>query len=245
MNNQQLKSSLGILEKEIVSIYGAGGKSTLLRLLAEELSGDGRKVVVTTTTKIYQHPDLPLVLGLNLQEAANGLKNNLAGSPLVILAGELLQGYKLKGIDPSWPGRLIEEPEVSCILAECDGAAGRPLKGYAPYEPVLPPDSSIAVPVLGLSSLGAILDSERVHRPALFSEMAGIKMGEIIKIEHLIRSMKRMIELGRRQAPRARVVPVFNQVDQVSDKRVIKRIAGFMAGYPEVDRLLFVSARQP
>ena len=74
MNNLQLKSSLGILEKEIVSIYGAGGKSTLLHLLAEELSGSGRKVVVTTTTKVYQRPDLPLVLGLTLQEATSRLK---------------------------------------------------------------------------------------------------------------------------------------------------------------------------
>ena len=156
----------------------------------------------------------------------------MAVSHLTILAGGLRPGFKLKGIDPSWPGRLIEEPEVSCILAECDGAAGRPLKGYASYEPVLPPDSSIIIPVLGLSSLGSILDSERVHRPALFSEMAGIKIGETIRAEHLIRSMKRMIELGRRQAPRARVVPVFNQVDQVSDIRVIK-VHGSMAGYPK------------
>lgn len=243
MSNLQLKSSLEITEKEIVSIYGAGGKSTLLYLLAGELSGGGSKVVVTTTTRIYQRPDLPLVLSPTLPEAASKLRKLPAGKYPVILAGGLLPGGKLKGIDPSWPGRLIEEPGVSCILGECDGAAGRPLKGYAPYEPVLPADSSVAVPVLGLSSLGTTLDSERVHRPELFSEMAGIKMGETIRAEHLIRSMKWMIALGRRQAPRARVVPVFNQADLASDPGVITQIASSLAGCPDVNYLIFTAAR--
>ncbi len=245
VNNLQLKSVLGITEKEIVSIYGAGGKTSLLYLLASELSGSGNKVVVTTTTKIFQNPNIPLVLTPRLSEAKAKLQRLLLGRNPLILAENLYPGGKLKGIDPSWPGRLIEQPGLFCILGECDGAAGRSLKGYASFEPVLPPDSSIILPVLGLSGLGAPLNSKQVHRPEQFSQMVGIKMGETVRVEHLIRSLKWMVELGRRQAPRARVVPVLNQADLVSDIGVIKQIAGAVAGDPDLQHIIFAAARKP
>ncbi len=245
MNNLLLSSCLGIKQKEIISIYGAGGKTSLLYLLAGELAGGEKKVVVTTTTKIFQHPSFPLILAGTLTEVVRKLRLLPAGRDPVVLAAGLLPEGKLKGIDPSWPGRIVSEPEVSFALAECDGAARKPLKGYASHEPVLPPDSGLALPVMGLIGLGTALSPGTVHRPELFSIIARMQMGETITAEHLVRGMKWMVELGCRQAPGARTVPVFNQADLISDPGIITKIADLTAGIDDIRHIVFTSACRP
>ena len=48
-----LPDALGVTRGEMVSLIGAGGKTTTLFRLAKELRDQGCKVMVTTTTKIY------------------------------------------------------------------------------------------------------------------------------------------------------------------------------------------------
>ncbi|MGL6173173.1 MAG: selenium cofactor biosynthesis protein YqeC, partial [Cellulosilyticaceae bacterium] len=50
MNN--LTDCLGIREG-IIAFVGGGGKTTTIYTLARELSDQGKKVIVTTTTKMY------------------------------------------------------------------------------------------------------------------------------------------------------------------------------------------------
>ncbi len=45
--------ALGIEKNDVVSIAGAGGKTSLMFRLAEEAKGLGFKVLVTTSTKIF------------------------------------------------------------------------------------------------------------------------------------------------------------------------------------------------
>ena len=49
----RLSDYIGLEEKDVISFVGAGGKTTMMFKLAEEL-GRNSKVLVTTTTKIYQ-----------------------------------------------------------------------------------------------------------------------------------------------------------------------------------------------
>ena len=56
-----LKSTGRWPEKPVISLVGAGGKTTCAYLLAEELAGEGKKVLVTTTT----HMEHPNFLGRN------------------------------------------------------------------------------------------------------------------------------------------------------------------------------------
>src|SRR4030043_2196231 len=49
-----LEESLGLKAKELISLVGAGGKTTLMFRLAKELVAGGKKVVTTTTTKILE-----------------------------------------------------------------------------------------------------------------------------------------------------------------------------------------------
>ena len=49
----------GIKKGDVVSLVGGGGKTATMYLLAHELAGQGRRVIVTTTTNIMP-PDPPL-----------------------------------------------------------------------------------------------------------------------------------------------------------------------------------------
>ena len=49
-----LKEALGLKKGKMVSLIGAGGKTTTLFFLARELWEEGGKVLVTTTTKIFK-----------------------------------------------------------------------------------------------------------------------------------------------------------------------------------------------
>jgi hypothetical protein len=49
-----LTEALGIQAKEVISLVGAGGKTTLMFRLAQELFLNGKNVVTTTTTKILE-----------------------------------------------------------------------------------------------------------------------------------------------------------------------------------------------
>ena len=69
---ETLARRLGLGARELVAFTGAGGKSTFMLALAAELAGTGKRVLVTTTTKmgrdqltsvpeVCRHQDLPAV----------------------------------------------------------------------------------------------------------------------------------------------------------------------------------------
>jgi len=49
-----LSEALGLQRREMISLTGAGGKTTLMFRLAKELSLAGKKVITTTTTNILK-----------------------------------------------------------------------------------------------------------------------------------------------------------------------------------------------
>ena len=52
--------SLDLHRECIITIVGAGGKTTLMFRLADELAKSGLRVVVTTTVKIYRPSHFPV-----------------------------------------------------------------------------------------------------------------------------------------------------------------------------------------
>ncbi len=51
-----------ILRHRIISFVGSGGKTTLMFAVAKKLSQLGKKVIITTSTKIYLPTDYNVVL---------------------------------------------------------------------------------------------------------------------------------------------------------------------------------------
>lgn len=163
----------------MTALVGAGGKTTLMYALAACMAGAGRRVVCTTTTKIFPPGNgLPVILLEGVSEPAAVVRDALRVAPCIVAADRLLPDvHKLGGLSPRTLAALAEVlPDVR-FLVEADGAARKPLKAPAEHEPVLPGQPDCCVAVIGLDSLGQPLDDAHVHRSALACAVTGQEPG--------------------------------------------------------------------
>ena len=239
MNSFNLAYTLEIGDREIAAAYGGGGKTTLLNRLARELAGTGRKVLLTTTTKILRPDNIPVVVTSSFKEAMVQIRKLFDQHSIVVLGSSLLANNKIKGIETKWLGEFYAF--VPYILVEADGAARKPIKGFASFEPVFPPNATLLLPLLGLDALGVKLDTQNVHRPELLGEIAEIMPGERIEINHINRYLQYAIKLGTEAVPGARIITVINKMDLLAEPASIQEIKGYLSGHPAVSRLLFTS----
>ena len=124
-------------EKEIITVIGAGGKSTCIRYLAEKYASMGKRVLVTTTT----HMRRPLT-GACLRGTAEEILQTLEGTGYAVAGIPLKEGSvdKIKGLPPEILSRVIAKADVTLI--EGDGSRGLPVKVPAPHEPVIVPQTT-------------------------------------------------------------------------------------------------------
>lgn len=156
-------ASLLQIRPGVTAVIGGGGKTTLLRTLGEELSKT-HSVLLCTTTKIMPFPGIPWTDALETLD-------ELRKKHRLLCMGTLLpESGKLDRPNASM-AELLERFDY--VLVEADGAARRPLKAHAPYEPVIPPEANQTICVVGASAFGRPI-AEVVHRPELYTVLAGV-----------------------------------------------------------------------
>ncbi|MCP5101477.1 MAG: putative selenium-dependent hydroxylase accessory protein YqeC, partial [Chloroflexi bacterium] len=161
----ELVHAFDLQAKAIVSIVGGGGKTTLLFALAKALPG---RVVITTTTRIFaaQMKLAPAVVTFQHGNAAKF--DQLVGEALaqhgrLLITGAVI-GDKAHGVPPDLPVQLLARADVDFVVVEADGSRMRPIKAPAAHEPVIPPESTHVIPVIGIDALDKpIVDV--AHRP--------------------------------------------------------------------------------
>lgn len=192
-----ISEALDLKERAFISLVGAGGKSTLFRKLAEELALKDKRIIFTTTTKMFAWQLEPfikkskLIEGQEEEVIQNCIKKYFSvedqkGQVVVIQKRIEEKGEeKLSGLPPNWLDKWWEKKLADCFLIEADGAAGRPVKAPASHEPVIPLSTTNLVGVIGIDALGLSLQEENVFRSQIFSRLTGLNLGEKIGIEAL------------------------------------------------------------
>lgn len=158
----------------IISVVGAGGKTTLIYRLAEELKRKGLRVLITTTTKMYvpKRRFISWESGIGeegdkgKQESAKQMEEKIRvklHEEGIVVVGRILNGEeKFTGI--SEKVRSILPNLCDVLLVEADGARQKPVKVPAEHEPVLFPASDLVIGVLGMNSVGQRI-LKAAHRP--------------------------------------------------------------------------------
>jgi probable selenium-dependent hydroxylase accessory protein YqeC len=138
-----LVEALDLRARELVAFVGAGGKTTTMFQLGGELQTLGRRVVLTTTTRMAAHQHAP------------GL----------VVFPDPKQSTKVvgPGID-ALEAMFANTAEVDYVLVEADGANHRTVKAPAPHEPVVPPSTTLVVCVIGTGALNRVIE-DQAHRP--------------------------------------------------------------------------------
>jgi len=204
--------ALNIKHKEIVSLIGAGGKTTIMFSLGKELVHHRGKVITTTTTKIY--PPKPEESSFLIVGSEEEILEQLQIRPEkdMTIAMEKLDDGKLRGISAEFVSVLSHIEGIDYIIVEADGSQGRPLKAPAPYEPVIPLCSTLVVPVIGAEVIDSSLDEKNVFRWQIFSRLTGLCYGDRLDIRSIASSIFHEQGLLRDCPKNARIVPFINKV---------------------------------
>ncbi|MFZ3046875.1 MAG: selenium cofactor biosynthesis protein YqeC [Desulfatirhabdiaceae bacterium] len=180
-----LREALCLEDKGVVSLVGAGGKTSLMFRLAAELSGAGETVLTTTTTRIMMptRKQSPRVILATSPEAVLSSARELlaknrhvsAASPRPLEIPGKIAGFMPQDVDRLWDSGLFR-----WILVEADGAAQKPFKVPADHEPVLPVSTCLVIGVVGLRVLGKPLDESHVFRHERCARITGLLPGDLI-----------------------------------------------------------------
>ena len=223
----RLADSLGVKAGEMVSLIGAGGKTTTLFRLAKELRDADGKILVTTTTKIFK-PNKPHVERLFLAQDVKALIAEITNIPRPAVIGA---GYgvddegKLLGLPAPWLDDIEESAELEAILVEADGAASRLFKVPSELEPVVPKLSSLVIWSMAIKIIGKPLDANSVHRAERAVALLGVAPGTIVTPEHILKLVAHPDGCLRGLPAASRKVALLNQADTPDEIAAAKVLA--------------------
>ncbi len=234
----RLRDGLRIQRGDIVSFIGAGGKTSALFRLADELRADGWRVLATTTTRMAadEAARAPLAVRLDAGINAAQIREWLNRYGMVFLYGARDNQSKVIGLHQETISGLIDLVNSDVLLIEADGARRLPLKVPYDHEPVIIRDTSLVVPVAGVDVLGQPLDERHVYNAARILARYGFPEGEPV-IPPWMALAIRDPELGLRGVPeKSRVVVLLNKVppDGYGLWRA-RRVAQLVLRSPRVD----------
>ena len=224
----------GLGSRELVSLVGGGGKTTLLQALGEHLARRGT-VLLTTTTKMASDA-LPLLL-LEDKTASDGgaarIRAELLSRPHpLILAARRPIGEgdreKLEGFPPEAVDRLWDAGAADFMICEADGARQKPLKAWADWEPPVPSQTTLLCAVLGADRLNEPLTEEHVHRMALMTERFGLRPGDILTPERLAALLESPLGYLKNAPPAGRHLVLLNRSDRLAPPRLDALTRGFL-----------------
>lgn len=244
------REAFGIRRGEVIGLVGGGGKTSLMFALARELAAEGGLVVTTATTKMLE--PLPsqtqaVHLEADEEEMMQWLSREASNRRHVTLAREKLASGKLTGISPESVAKVAALRQVSCVIVEADGAAHKSLKAPNATEPVIPANTSLVIPVVGIDALGCRLTAEDVFRPEIVSAVLGLPLGEVISAESIATLVTSEEGLAKGSPAGARIVPFINKVDLDDGLSKARQLAASILAnrHPRISRVVLGQAAAP
>jgi molybdenum cofactor cytidylyltransferase len=223
---------LGVGDRDLIAFVGAGGKSTLLLSLGHELAVAGRRVVLTTTTKMGAD---------QIPEWAVPVHETAAVAP-VIAAGTtpflvgVINPSKIVGVEPAIVDAVFDGTNADYVLVEADGARGRRVKAPAPQEPVIPNRTTLVVVVASLHAVGGRI-SDVAHRPERVAALLRRGLDHVLEPED-VADVLRDPDGGLARIPdRARVTVALNSATPGGSAEAAEQIAGRLRSSGRIDRV--------
>ncbi len=199
----------------VVSLVGGGGKTTLMYHMASLSAGEGKKVLVTTTTHIRKPTD-----GTYAGTVSEAERLWKKGKYAVIGTQEEKNG-KLSMPDAALLAELRKKADL--VIVEADGAKMFPCKVPREKEPVFLPECDIVTAVMGLTAIGKPLSEvcfgiEEAKKNLGKTENAVLTEADAVKILSSL--------WGSRKNVGERIYyVVLNQCDDARRKAMGRRIA--------------------
>jgi probable selenium-dependent hydroxylase accessory protein YqeC len=246
----KLTEALALRPREIISLTGAGGKTTLLFALANELAAGGAKVVTTTTTKImrpYPHESEVLIVEKDEKLLVELAARELKFHNHITVAPAMFENGKLDSLMLHTVSDLAVLEGLDYIINEADGASRRPLKAPRPYEPVIPPETTAVIPVAGIDALNGKLEESNVFRSEVAAALLNVPLGTPLTPDLIARLFILPEGLAKGSPGNARIIPFINKVDITGGIENARKVAKAILRYnhPQIERIILGRSRDP
>ncbi len=224
----RIEHALDIQHGDVISFVGAGGKTSALFRLGNELRQRGFRVLATTTTRIavdeLVHAPASVAVTPGLGEAAS-VSQALTDKRFVFVY-DSVDNLKIHGITPETVSLLLDRVNSDVLLIEADGSRMLPFKAPFGHEPVVPRETTKIVVSAGLDVLGQPLDSAHVYNAEAMITRYGYPPGAPVAWPWLA-SVLRDEALGLANLPEN--TPVFVLLNKVPEDGVLRRRAQLIA----------------
>lgn len=229
---------IDINKKNIISFVGGGGKTSSIYKLGEELKALGKKVIITTTTRMFMPESNTVITGK--KEDIIRLLNDEDMITVGLLCDEKNEKFdynklkdrsslgsceehiprKISGVSKEIAESFIEIADF--VLVEADGAKGLPLKVPAEHEPVILAESTLVVGVCGIDAVGKRI-KEICHRSKLVSRFLNTDEEHIVNVSDVAKILAS--SEGQRKDVRCPYKVIINKADTIMELEKAKEIS--------------------
>ncbi|KAL0236683.1 hypothetical protein PCE1_000081 [Barthelona sp. PCE] len=164
------------LNQPIVSIVGAGGKTTMLYYLAKKLKRVFNRILVTTTTNLEPFEDGVVDHYFDHMPSISEIRscNGVVG---------IIKQERMKEDHVSLKGFSFEEideltPWFDAVLIESDGSRDLPFKAPSEKEPCIHPRTNVVIGVVGADCIGKRVSD--MHRPEHICNVAKCSANDLV-----------------------------------------------------------------
>ena len=208
VNYSSLSSCLNV-KPGITCFVGGGGKTSCMFRAAEELSKDCR-VLITTTTHIYEPENIPVVYGNSLPDVQLAFDHSN-----IVCAGDPADNGKLK-----YSGIPFQRLNDICdyVFVEADGSKKKPIKAPATFEPVIPVETSHVIGIIGADALGKEIRNI-AFRYEIFAKLVNKDIIDPVDTNDLKVLIESENGLRKNVLPGMRYSAVINKVDNTETRQ--------------------------
>ena len=179
--------SLRIHQYTRMALVGSGGKTTVLRNIAQHAK---HPILVTTTTHLGSWQ-----FGFATHHITVTKRREIVEAEIAKLQGTILftgktgDDGRADGLDGDCLRRVYEIAESLKypLIIEADGSRQKPIKAPADHEPVIPEFINDVVVCVGMSAIGMPITPEWVHRPERYCEVTGCDLGSQIVADTILK----------------------------------------------------------
>src|SRR2546421_4255752 len=187
-----LSELLDLPPRSLISLVGAGGKTTTMYTLASELAQCGSRIITTTTTNIYfpkQGETDTLIIAAETPALLKMISAAWEQHHRVTVAGKAVGTDKIGGLQLDQPYELLMKSGADVVIVEADGARHAMIKAPAEHEPVIPSQTNVALLMMSAEAINQPLSAEVAHRPEHIAATLGINQGDILTPDRIGRLM--------------------------------------------------------
>ena len=199
-------------KSSVVSVIGAGGKTSSVHDLADHYRRQGYKVLVTTTTHMAEEEGLLSDL--------DGISRALSETGFAF-AGRLVD-HKGKKKVASLPEDVLKKAIAlaEITLIEADGARRLPFKAPKPSEPVIHPETTHVLLLGGMWAIGRPLEETAYNLPGILSACPDLKEDSVVTPELMAEVYRKTyVNLIRQKYPGLPLFFAAGQTDTVERQR--------------------------